>query len=146
MALTNMKVKMVDLDGQYSSSTFHMAAGADPATQTSLQTALDGISSSGITGIQAAYHDNTPGADAAPSVYGSASDKLELEFQGAQGSLVKVSIAAPAAECFTANGETIDMTFCGAAIAAIAANTVDTNGGAVTFLKGRRVWKRRKKA
>jgi len=145
MALTDMKLKMIDSEGEHITSQFHLAAGADPALQSGLLTAIDGISTGGVTGIQAAYHDDTAGEDAVTSPYGAPGDGLRLEFQGLQGSPVTVTVRAPTAACFQADGETLDMTFLASFIADLQANITDTSGAATTFLRGKRVWSRRKK-
>lgn len=143
--LTDIQILMFDTDGQKASHTVHMAAGTDPTALSALQGVLDGISSAGISGIVASYHDDTPGiAGSESGPYDSAGDKLVLEFTGSQGSPVKFSIPAPDEDCFTADGETPDMAFLQADIDVLAANAKDSAGGAITFARAYRTKTRRK--
>lgn len=144
MAGTLMMVDYRDLTGEGAVSLFHMAAGADPTAQAALLAALDGISDAGISKLRALYQDTSVIGTTEAGVYDDAADKLVLEFQGANGGKYTYEIPAPLDDCFTADTESIDLTFCQTSITAIITNCVDSGGGALTFVNGYRSRRTRK--
>lgn len=145
---TELTVRWNDSDGQKATNKFHFAGTADPSTVAPvLVPLLDAISDAAISGVDAMYADNTVVGTAVAGPYATAKDKLELLFQGAGGGFYRITIPAPDESMFLPDKETFDAAGAGAAsLATILTHATDPNGGALTYISGKRIKRRRKKS
>lgn len=140
MAGSTIQVDYLDETGQKAVQKFFMSVIGDPEDFAGLVTVLDAISDAAITGIKVIAQDSTVVGTAVDGPYASAEDKMLLIFQGAAGSQYQIAIPAPDETCFMADKETVDPadTAVNALITIIEADCKDPNGGALTYVSGKR--------
>jgi hypothetical protein len=149
MAGSTVKINFSDVTGEGATMGLHFATIVDPTSLGSLISALDGVTIAAINGIKVVAQDHTPeDADAEEGPYDTSQDKAAFSFLNSGGGPVTIEIPAPTDDIFLTDGETVDpsnddvIEF----LAQVDASVRDPNGGALTFVGGRRVKTYSKKA
>ena len=142
MAGSTVKINFSDVTGEGATMGLHFDTIVDPTSLSGLITALDGVTIAAINGLKVVAQDHTAdGDDAEAGPYDTSQDKAAFNFLNSGGGPVTIEIPAPLDDIFLTDGETIDPanTDVLAFLAQVAASVRDPNGGALTFVGGRRV-------